>query len=48
LVPFADILSGKVQATAMSEPTAVRKYSVQAREQSKNDAGFKSKTVPGD
>jgi len=39
-VPFADILSGKVQPTAVSEPflSAVRKYSVQSRESSKNDA----------
>jgi SH3 domain-containing YSC84-like protein 1 len=39
-MPFADILSGKVQATAASEPflSAVRKYSVQSKESSKNDA----------
>jgi len=40
-VPFGDILSGKVQPTATSEPflAAVRKYSVQSRETSRNDAG---------
>jgi len=39
-VPFADILSGKVEATAASEPflAAVRKYSVQSKESSRNDA----------
>lgn len=38
-LPFTDILSGKVRATAVSEPflAAVRKYSVQSRETSKND-----------
>ena len=37
-VPFADILNGKVQATAVSAPflTAVRKYSAQSKEQSEN------------
>jgi len=42
-VPFADILSGKAQATAVSEPflSAVRKYSVQSK--SMNDtAGSKA------
>lgn len=39
-VPFADILDGKVQPTAVSGPflTAVRKYSVQSKESSRNDA----------
>src|SRR5258707_3493365 len=39
-VPFADILGGKVQATASSAPflTAVRKYSVRSKESSKNEA----------
>lgn len=39
-VPFADILSGKVEATAASEPflAAVRKYSVQSKQSSRNDA----------
>src|ERR1039457_927118 len=38
-MPFAEILSGKVQANAASEPflTAVRKYSVQSRESSRNE-----------
>jgi lipid-binding SYLF domain-containing protein len=38
-VPFSEILSGKVQATAASEPflSAVRKYSGQSRESSKNE-----------
>jgi SH3 domain-containing YSC84-like protein 1 len=38
-VPFGDILTGKVQPTASSEPflAAVRKYSVQSKETSKND-----------
>src|SRR5580658_2478685 len=37
-VPFSEILSGKVQPTASSEPfmTAVRKYSGQSRESSMN------------
>jgi len=37
---FSQILSGKVQPTAVSAPflTAVRKYSVQSKEQSKSDA----------
>src|ERR1700730_13305309 len=37
-MPFSDILSGKVQATASSAPflTAVRKYSVQSKEQAAN------------
>jgi len=40
-VPFGDILSGKVQATAVSEPflAAVRKYSVQSKESSMNGSG---------
>lgn len=39
-VPFADILAGKVQATASSEPflSAVRRYSHQSKEAGKNDA----------
>lgn len=43
-VPFADILSGKVEATSVSEPflTAVRKYSRQSKESSKNEAGSAS------
>jgi len=38
-VPFSDILSGKVEATAVSEPflAAVRKYSVQSKESTRND-----------
>jgi len=38
-MPFSDILSGKVQATASSAPflTVVRKYSVQSKESSKNE-----------
>lgn len=38
-VPFSDILSGKVQPTASSEPflAAVRRYSVQSKESSRND-----------
>ena len=37
--PFADILSGKVEPTASSEPflAAVKKYSAQSRESSQND-----------
>jgi lipid-binding SYLF domain-containing protein len=40
-VPFSEILGGKVQPTAVSEPflAAVRKYSVQSKESSRNDAG---------
>jgi lipid-binding SYLF domain-containing protein len=40
-VPFSEILSGKVQATSVSEPflSAVRKYSRQSKESGKNDAG---------
>lgn len=39
-VPFADILGGKVRATANSEPflTAVRKYSVQSKESTENES----------
>jgi SH3 domain-containing YSC84-like protein 1 len=39
-MPFSDILSGKVRATAVSAPflTAVRKYSVQSKESGKNEA----------
>jgi len=38
-VPFSDILNGKVRATADSEPflSAVRKYSVQSKESSRNE-----------
>src|SRR5438445_7551087 len=37
--PFSDILNGKVRATADSEPflSAVRKYSVQSKESSRNE-----------
>jgi len=37
-MPFSEILSGKVQPTAVSAPflTAVRKYSIQSKEQSKD------------
>lgn len=40
-VPFASILEGKVRATAASAPflTAVRKYSIQSKESSQNNAG---------
>lgn len=39
-VPFSEILNGKVEATAVSEPflSAVRKYSLQSKESSRNDA----------
>jgi lipid-binding SYLF domain-containing protein len=39
-VPFSDILSGKVHPTDSSEPflAAVRKYSLQSKETSRNDA----------
>ena len=39
-MPFSEILSGKVQPTAVSEPflAAVRRYSVQSKESSRNDA----------
>jgi lipid-binding SYLF domain-containing protein len=38
-MPFSDILSGKVSATAVSAPflTAVRRYSVQSKETGKNE-----------
>jgi lipid-binding SYLF domain-containing protein len=38
-VPFANILEGKVRATSVSAPflTAVRKYSIQSKESSRND-----------
>jgi len=38
-VPFPDILSGRVQATASSEPflAAVRRYSIQSKESSRNE-----------
>jgi SH3 domain-containing YSC84-like protein 1 len=38
-VPFSDILSGKVQPTSVSEPflAAVRRYSSQSKESSKNE-----------
>jgi lipid-binding SYLF domain-containing protein len=38
--PFADILSGRVRPTGVSEPflAAVRKYSIQSKESSRNDA----------
>jgi lipid-binding SYLF domain-containing protein len=40
-VPFADILSGKVQPTSVSAPflAAVRKYSMQSKESSRNGSG---------
>src|ERR1700736_424779 len=40
-VPFSEILSGKVRPPAISEPflAAVRKYSGQSRESSKNESG---------
>ncbi len=40
-VPFGDILNGKVRATSTSAPflAAVRKYSAQSKETSRNDAG---------
>ena len=40
-VPFSDILGGKVEPTASSEPflAAVRKYSVQSKESSRNQSG---------
>src|SRR6202163_341289 len=40
-VPFSEILSGKVRPPAVSEPFlgAVRKYSGQSRESSKNESG---------
>jgi lipid-binding SYLF domain-containing protein len=39
-VPFADILGGRVRPTGVSEPflAAVRKYSIQSKESSRNDA----------
>jgi len=39
-VPFADILGGKVQPTGVSRPflAAVRRYSFQSKESSRNDA----------
>lgn len=47
-VPFSDILSGKVEATSVSEPflAAVRKYSVQSKESSKNGAGSSGGAAP--
>ena len=38
-MPFSEILSGKVQATASSQPflSVVRKYSMQSKESSRND-----------
>ena len=40
-VPFAEILNGKVQPPSVSEPflTAVRRYSGERRESSRNDGG---------
>src|ERR1700730_8321436 len=45
-MPFSDILSGKVQATASSAPflTAVRKYSVQSKESSRNEPVVRTPT----
>lgn len=47
-VPFTDILNGKVEATAASQPflSTVRKYSEQSKESSKNDSTTGS-TVAG-
>jgi lipid-binding SYLF domain-containing protein len=47
-VPFSEILNGKVQATAVSEPflSVVRKYSIQSKESSSNDAGSSRDSVP--
>ena len=47
-VPFGDILSGKVQPTAVSAPflAAVRKYSVQSKESSKNDSNAAGAATP--
>jgi lipid-binding SYLF domain-containing protein len=47
-VPFQEILSGKVQATAVSESflTTVRKYSIQSKESSKQEVPA-SGTGPG-
>jgi len=46
-VPFADILSGKVEPTNVSEPflSAVRKYSRQSRESSRNQ-GIPGPSLP--
>jgi lipid-binding SYLF domain-containing protein len=40
-MPFSEILSGKVRPTAVSEPflTAVRRYSGESRESSRNEGG---------
>ena len=42
-MPFSEILSGKVQPTAVSEPflTAVRRYSGESRESSRNEGASK-------
>ena len=47
-VPFAEILSGKVQPTAVSEPflAAVRRYSVQSKESTKNDSDAGGAAAP--
>jgi lipid-binding SYLF domain-containing protein len=49
-VPFADILNGKVQPTAVSGPflATVRKYSIQSKEkQSSHNTGPASTVAPG-
>lgn len=47
-MPFADILSGKVRATAVSAPflAAVRKYSVQSKESGRNESGSVDGSAP--
>jgi lipid-binding SYLF domain-containing protein len=46
-VPFSDILDGKIEATASSRPflSAVRRYSEQSRESSKNDSSGSAVTA---
>lgn len=46
-LPFAEILNGKVQATAESEPflSAVKKYSIQSKESGQN-GGLSGTTTP--
>ena len=45
--PFSDILSGKVEATASSEPflAAVKRYSAQSRESSQNGSGARTESA---
>ena len=47
-IPFSDILSGKVEATATSEPflSAVRKYSMQSREKESSRNNTDVNTAP--